>query len=176
MIPLITIKCRNVWIKTKGKRSSRTWYFRNDSVIQLLIHWFSYWFSDFPARTLLQPSHLKSVGRVVHTVHPEGEAQRVARIRTTEHGQPQTLDCLLVQWLPHQGVATGVLQQHVAPLGLQQTVTGCALFIHRRYFLWKEVEMYQETKSCECWSGIRSALEVWARGFNTAANVSDWLH
>lgn len=70
------------------------------------------------------------MGRVVHTVDPEGEAQRVAGIRTTKHSQPQPLGCLLVQRLPHQSVAARMLQQHVAPLGLQQTVAGRALLVH----------------------------------------------
>lgn len=76
------------------------------------------------------------MGCVVHTVNPEGEAQRVASIRTTKHSQPQTLGCLLVQRLPHQSVATWMLQQHMALLGLQQTVTGDALLVYRHHFLW----------------------------------------
>lgn len=82
-------------------------------------------------------SYLKCMGRVVHTVDPEGEAQRVAGIRTTKHGQPQPLGCLLVQRLPHQRVAARMLQQHVAPLGLQQTVAGRALLVHWHHFLWR---------------------------------------
>lgn len=84
------------------------------------------------------PSYLKCVGRVVHTVDPEGKAQRVARIRTTKHSQSQPLGCLLVLRLPHQGVAARMLQQHMAPLGLQQTVAGRALLVHRHHFLWRE--------------------------------------
>lgn len=57
MIPLITIKCRNMWIKTKGKRrrSSRTWYFRNDSVIQSLIQLLIQWFPCTHAPSTLSP-------------------------------------------------------------------------------------------------------------------------
>lgn len=75
--------------------------------------------------------------RVVHTVNPEGEAQRVAGVRTTKHSQPQPLGRLLVQRLPRQGVATWMLQQHVAPLGLQQTVAGRALLVHTHHLLWR---------------------------------------
>lgn len=84
------------------------------------------------------PSYLKRMRRVVHTVDPEGETQRVAGVRTAKHSQPQPLGRLLVQRLPHQGVATRMLQQHMAPLGLQQTVAGRALLIHWHHFLWRE--------------------------------------
>ncbi len=83
-------------------------------------------------------SYLKRMGRVVHTVDPEGEAQGVAGIRTTKHSQPQSLGCLLVQQLTNQGVTPRMLQQHVAPLGFQQAVAGRALLVHWHHFLWRE--------------------------------------
>lgn len=91
--------------------------------------WVSLW-------SLCLHSYLKCMGRVVHTVNPEGEAQRVAGVRTTKHSQPQPLGCILVQRLPHQGVAARMLQQHMAPLSLQQTVAGSALLVDRHHFLW----------------------------------------